>query len=141
MTEDVHNPISGVSNPKAGFVMTDAMAQTMFSYQLRELQPQLLPVVRKACRVPEAMPEETLRQWVETSSQIAIQRGMRSVNDVVAFLVLLRQMGPQFYEFPAIKKALASPDAPADGKVEWLFLQLPLAIWAVVQRRSGKGAA
>jgi hypothetical protein len=137
MSEGVHNPISGISNPKIGFVITDAMTQTVFSHQLRELQPQLLPIVRKACHVPEAMPDEVLRKWVETSSQIAVQHGMRSVRDVVAFLVLLRQMGPQFHEFPAIKRSLASDDVPPDGKIEWLFQQLPVAIWAVVQRRSG----
>lgn len=140
MSNGVHNPISGITNPKTGFVITDLMAQTMFDHQLRELEPQLLPIVRKACNVPEAMPDETLRRWVQTSSQIAIERGMRSVQDVVAFLVLMRQMGPQFHEFPAIKKALASPAVPADGKMEWLFKELPVAIWSVVQRRSGRGA-
>jgi hypothetical protein len=137
MTDTIHNPISGESNPKSGFVISDATAQEIFRLQLRELRVELIPIIRASCKLPEgSITDERLVEWMTAQIDIAVDRGMQSVRDVVAFLVLLRSVGPRFYEFPAVKKFLTRSDLPVDGKIERMFLDLPVAIWAVVQRHS-----
>ncbi len=134
----VHDPVSGVADARGGVVIGEAQARAMFRLRLAEMHEELLPVVRQACRIaPQQATDAQVFEWMDLAIDVALDNGMRCVSDVVAFLSLLRSVGPRFHEFPAVRQYFARADLPAEGRVLGLFEALPLAIWAVVQRHSG----
>jgi hypothetical protein len=139
---DLHNPVSGQAQDSAGFVIGEAQARAMFRFRLHEMQAELMPVVRQACKLPESqLDDAACAAWMQAGIDLAVANGMACMEDVVGFMAMLRSVGPRFHEFPAVRKYLARPDLPATGRILGLFEALPLALWAVVQRRSSGGAA
>lgn len=141
MSNELHNPLSGEADPRTGLPISPEHAREMFRFRLRELRPDLLPIVRRACALDDdSLNEQKLGAWIDSATDAALACGMRSVGDVVAFMTLLRTVGPRFHEFPAVRQFFQRTDLPADGRIARLFAEVPLALWAVVQRHAGAPA-
>jgi hypothetical protein len=136
MSDGIHNPISGISSPKAGFVMTDAILRNVFKNSLHQNMARIIEIQREACWLPhDIWPEEAMH--IDTSQAIdaALDCGMATFEDVIGFLTLRHAVSYRFYEFPVVNKYLRAQPPLAGHKIQNMMLALPLAVWSIARRR------
>lgn len=103
-------------------------------------EPAIVAHVRQVCDLDEAAwPQAQLLAHTQRGLDRAVAQGLRTQEDVLAFVVLRHQFGERFDEFPAVRKFLARTDLPPDNRVQRMMLEFPLAIWDVVRRRTPPG--
>ncbi|AVS76848.1 hypothetical protein C8246_12690 [Paracidovorax avenae] len=84
-------------------------------------------------------PQDVLLAHTRRGLDRAVAQGLRTQQDVLAFLVMRHQFGERFDEFPAVRDFLARPGLPPDNRIASMMLALPMAIWDVVRRRTPPG--
>ena len=119
------------------FLLTDQHATEMFRLALCDEIDKITAIVRKACGLDtKAWPDDRLTRYCRDGIEPALKYRMATLEDVVGFLMLRHLISPNFDQLPAIRRELQRTDLPVNGRIEALFLHLPLAVWDIARRRT-----
>jgi len=120
--------------------LTEQEMQRALRRNLEPNQAQIADALRQICRLDEQQwPPERLLAHTRRGLDRAIGWNLTTGQDIMSFLALRHQFGERFDEFPAVRKFLSRTDLPVDNRIPLMMLELPLAIWDVVRRRTPAG--
>lgn len=132
-SDSIYDPVK----PHSAFLLTNQHANDMFRLALYDEIGKISGIVRKACGLDaKSWPDDRLIPHSKEGIERAIKYGMACLEDVVGFLMLLHLIGQNFDQLPAIRQELKRTDLPSVGRIEALFLHLPLAVWDIAKRRT-----
>ena len=120
--------------------LTSVEQRRILRQRLVASEPAIMAMVRQTALLdPAEWPDERLLPHTQRGLDRAIAQGLRTQEDVIAFLSMRHQFGERFDEFPAVRDFLARDDLPPDQRIPRMMMSLPLAIWDVVRRRTAPG--
>lgn len=126
-----------IPTPRPSFVLGQSQARAMFEIELQQRHLEICGMVRTACNLTLVdWPENRLDTDTRLGVKQSLDASLQSFEDIVAFLTLRHTVTPDFHEFPAVKKFLLQRDLPLTGRIELMFLKLPVVIWGIIARRS-----
>lgn len=112
----------------------------MLRKNLVQSEGEIAQHLREVCHLTqEDWPDTRLLAHTQRGLDRAISQGLTTQQDVLAFLALRHQYGERFDEFPAVRNFLARTDLAVGNRIPQMFLELPLALWDVVGRRTQVG--
>jgi hypothetical protein len=119
---------------------TEHLARRLLRANLAPREADIAQALRDMLKLdPNEWPEASLLAHTQRGLDQAIFHGMQTDQDILAFLTFRHLYGERFTEFPAVKRFLARTDLPAAPRMQYMMLELPMAIWHVVQRRTPAG--
>ncbi len=107
---------------------------------LAEKELELMKAVREVANLnPQDWPDGKLLPHTRRGLDRAVFNRLTTQPDILNFLSFRHLFGERFDEFPAVRKFLDRNDLPASQRMQLMMLELPMAIWDVVIRRTPPG--
>ena len=91
---------------------------------LRQESPELI----------EGIPADSLRDMVRNGIARARSHGLRSAEDLAAFVSVMFEIAPNFDEHPAIRRVLRDESIPVDERFDQLFERVSDEEWEEADR-------
>ncbi|WNG62309.1 hypothetical protein F0U59_52150 [Archangium gephyra] len=80
------------------------------------------------------LPFDSLRDMVVAGLERARGHGLRTPENLTAFVSIMFEIAPNFDEHPAIAKVLRDSSIPIDERMDALFTKLPPSAWEQAER-------
>ncbi|HEX5748539.1 MAG TPA: hypothetical protein VFZ09_20030 [Archangium sp.] len=80
------------------------------------------------------LPFDSLRDMVAAGLDRARGHGLRTPENLTAFVSIMFEIAPNFDEHPAIARVLGDSSIPIDERMDALFTKLPPSAWEQAER-------
>jgi hypothetical protein len=79
--------------------------------------------------IVEGLPEDLLDEMIIGGMEKARSFGLSRASHVAGFVLVMFEVGPEFYRHPEIEKILTDPDIPPDQRLSAMTDRTPPAAW------------
>lgn len=79
--------------------------------------------------IVEGLPEDIIHEMIGNGLRAARHLGLSRSADLAGFVLIMFEVGPEFYRHPRVRAVLENPDISAERKLDEMFAQTDERVW------------